>query len=374
MDDQHSVTYDSYQQAKGDGEEDLEQLHDSQPPTYHQEQTRHRNQPRQNAFSTPVRSSHAEAQAALEAVAAAANAGKIQMSPPASAQSPAAAVAAAAAASASTSEPSSPGVSSSPFSTHLGRNKACQSCRARKLKCDGQRPVCGQCAKGWQIKFRMAQNKAKSKKKGESPAQSEGEGLPDYMPACEYLPISQRGSTRSARLAGDDSMDHDSPGPSAPASTSTTPAKKRKRADENPEEQIARLQAEVARLRRQLAQVTGVVDGQSANLANALQNQRHQQQDGGDQGDRLPSKDELAIAHMLATSMPSGEGSSSSTTSFDYQQHAAAVAAAAAASLNDDNVDVFDPALNESSAAPPTTADAVSGTDSTQPNADVQSS
>lgn len=30
----------------------------------------------------------------------------------------------------------------SPFSRHLGRNRACASCRDRKLKCDGQRPIC----------------------------------------------------------------------------------------------------------------------------------------------------------------------------------------------------------------------------------------
>lgn len=31
---------------------------------------------------------------------------------------------------------------STPFSKHLGRNRACQSCRERKLKCDGARPIC----------------------------------------------------------------------------------------------------------------------------------------------------------------------------------------------------------------------------------------
>jgi len=32
--------------------------------------------------------------------------------------------------------------SASPFSRHLGRNRACASCRDRKLKCDGHRPIC----------------------------------------------------------------------------------------------------------------------------------------------------------------------------------------------------------------------------------------
>jgi len=34
------------------------------------------------------------------------------------------------------------GLNGSPFSRHLGRNRACASCRDRKLKCDGVRPIC----------------------------------------------------------------------------------------------------------------------------------------------------------------------------------------------------------------------------------------
>lgn len=318
-------------------------------------------------FSTPVRSSHAEAQAALEAVAAAASAGKIQMTPPHSSSSSssanfmttpfsaaatAAATAAAAAAAAAAAEASgktSPGGPASPFGTHLGRNKACQSCRARKLKCDGQKPVCGQCAKGWQIKFRMAQNKAKNKKKAQDPTvRAELESLPETMPPCVYLPITQRTSSRSARpsLSGQDpdsSVAPDTPqastnAPPPPMDGSPMPAaaKKRKRADDSNDEQIIQMQQEIDQLKQRLAQFNGMFNGPTLDP--------QQQQQGGNRSGRHPSKDELAIAHMLATSMPSGEGPSNGQglpmSSFDYQQAVAAVAA------NGGNFDVLDPALS----------------------------
>ncbi|PWZ02712.1 hypothetical protein BCV70DRAFT_196960 [Testicularia cyperi] len=352
-----------------DNADDEEQHHHAAD---HQHQSHNTYGHHHAAFSTPVRSSHAEAQAALEAVAAAASAGKIQMTPPSSSTdtsfltTPAAAAAAAAAAasaSASASSPSSPGPSASPFGTHLGRNKACQSCRARKLKCDGQKPVCGQCAKGWQIKFRMAQNKAKNKKKAQDPAvQAELESLPEYMPPCVYLPVTQRTSSRSARpsATGLESGDVSMEAPSATA-TPISATKKRKRTEDQSDDQVVRMQHEIDQLKRQLAQVTGVVDDQSTHLATAFANhhqqQQQQQQQGADGAARHPSKDELAIAHMLATSMPSGEGPATSqgmTASgapFDYQQHAAAaVAAAAANGLDGNSFGVLDPALHDSTA------------------------
>ncbi|KAJ1030365.1 hypothetical protein NDA16_001274 [Ustilago loliicola] len=344
--------------------QDREELdHTQQPPAYQPHQTFGSN----INFSTPVRSSHAEAQAALEAVAAAASAGKIQMTPPHSSSSSSSAnymttpvsAAAAAAAAAEASGPSSPGGPASPFGTHLGRNKACQSCRARKLKCDGQKPVCGQCAKGWQIKFRMAQNKAKNKKKAQDPAvRAELESLPETMPPCVYLPITQRSSSRSARpsLSGQDpdsSVAPDTPQASAnvappPMDGSPMPAaaaaKKRKRADDSNDEQVMLMQQEIDHLKQRLAQLNGVFNAQALDS----------QQQGGNRSGRHPSKDELAIAHMLATSMPSGEGPSNGEglpmSSFDYQQAVAAVAA------NGANFDVLDPALSGAAASLPSTS------------------
>ncbi|KAL4250366.1 hypothetical protein ABKN59_005899 [Abortiporus biennis] len=40
-----------------------------------------------------------------------------------------------------------PGSSSGPFSNSLARGQACLSCRRRKMRCDGAKPVCGQCSK-----------------------------------------------------------------------------------------------------------------------------------------------------------------------------------------------------------------------------------
>lgn len=58
------------------------------------------------------------------------------------AEATAVAAAAAVAAVSSGQQSSQTLADTSPFSRHLGRNRACASCRDRKLKCDGMRPIC----------------------------------------------------------------------------------------------------------------------------------------------------------------------------------------------------------------------------------------
>ncbi|CDR98735.1 hypothetical protein [Sporisorium scitamineum] len=179
----------------------------------------------------------------------------------------------------------------------------------------------------------MAQNKAKNKKKAQDPAvRAELESLPETMPPCVYLPISQRSSSRSARASlsaqdPDGSFANDSASSSAlplmdgsPMPAATFSAKKRKRLDDTTDEQVLQMQQEIQQLKQRLAQ------------------------------------DELAIAHMLATSMPSGEGPSNGSglflsASFDYQQAVAAVAANGGLAGGDNaNFDVLDPALGGAAA------------------------
>lgn len=182
-----------------------------------------------------IPSSHAEAQAALAAVAVAAAAAASASHLP---LTPAHAEASTSYGTATTPTTSSP----TPFGTHLGRNKACQSCRSRKLKCDGQKPVCGQCARAWAIKFRMAQNKNKNRKKGQnSQQQEEQDRFPEYMPPCIYLAVTQRSALKQSRPA---TPSHEivNDEKSSPLPTN----KKRKRIDD-PNEQVARMQQEIGK-------------------------------------------------------------------------------------------------------------------------------
>ncbi|KAN0066227.1 hypothetical protein ACQY0O_000321 [Thecaphora frezii] len=275
--------------------------HQQQQQQQQQQQYQHVAQLASASFATPSRptpSSHAEAQAALAAVAAAASAGGFQLTPvqdqPGTSYSPA---------------PTTP--TPSPFGTHLGRNKACQSCRARKLKCDGQKPVCGQCAKAWAIKFRVAQNKSKNKKKN-AQGQDELSKLPDHIPPCDYLPITQRTSSSlaanksanrpSTPLQGEGHASEDTGSPISAASS-----RKRKRGDDQ-SDQVLRMQQEIDELKRQLSQVSELAKLPGASRLHQAQATLVGTSNGAVRdGHRHPSKDELAIAHLLATSMPTGD-------------------------------------------------------------------
>ncbi len=190
---------------------------------------------------------------------------------------------------------------------------------------------------------------------------AELESLPETMPPCVYLPITQRTSAvqqdpRSlARMVIPQSLQIPlrprhrrlfQPWTALPCLQPPRSASVLKKTVTNT---FFRCSRRLPQLKSQLAQVTGVfTDAQNALSV-------HQQ--GGDRSGRHPSKDELAIAHMLATSMPSGEGPSNGSEnplpgSFDYQQ---AVAAVAANGLGDGaNFDVLDPALSGAHSSLPT--------------------
>ena len=320
----------------------------------------HQEPPPNPSFATPSRStaaSHAEAHAALAAFAAAASSGSIQMTPP----QPLASSSTSSSYPSPSPTPSTPlPNSASPFGTHLGRNKACQSCRARKLKCDGQKPVCSQCAKAWAIKFRMAHNKSKNKKnKNSDPnANDQLNNLPDQIPPCVYLPIAHRQSSASkssapnaanaSSAAAAAANSAASPGNDDSAAASPLPASKKRKRTDDQSEHVSRLLSEIDQLKQQLAHFVN-------------QPYPPNQQPQSSASGRHPSKDELAIAHMLAGGMPSGEEPQSQATFPPYSNLMNAnpiVNASAPDSSNSNNttIGVLDPALDPAFYAPTTTA------------------
>lgn len=126
-------------------------------------------------------------------------------------------------------------------------------------------------------------------------------------------------------------------------------------------------------LKRQLSQMTGAV-AQSAMSASAV----YAVQQDGSASRQHPSKDELAIAHMLVSSMPTGEGPQHSQSPFCHTAQAFAASSEAdeqhqrhiydrlavadtstVASIPSGDINVLDPALDDSIISPPTSAPAL---------------
>jgi hypothetical protein len=78
-----------------------------------------------------------------------------------------------------------------PFAKHLGRNRACGACRDRKLKCDGARPVCGQCGRAWAVK------KKSMLAKGHSQAEVDSIESP-----CQYISLEPKTQKKRASSSG----------------------------------------------------------------------------------------------------------------------------------------------------------------------------
>ncbi|UZJ56557.1 hypothetical protein CBS101457_005877 [Exobasidium rhododendri] len=160
----------------------------------------------------------------------------------------------------------------SPFSRHLGRNRACASCRDRKLKCDGVRPICGQCARAWVTKKRSLKSKGLSDR-----------DLSQLEQPCSYLEVQHRsergeksakGSGKAKRKGRDVTLD----------------------SLEEAERERSRLEAELADVKQKMLLLQARAGGESDN--NRL----------NDLEQRYPNQDELSIAEILATTMRSGEG------------------------------------------------------------------
>ncbi|MCO5555771.1 hypothetical protein L7F22_009316 [Adiantum nelumboides] len=197
-----------------------------------------------------------------------------------------------------------------PFTRHLGRNRACASCRERKLKCDGVRPICGQCSRAWATRRKALKGKGLS----------DGE-MQNMEKPCVYLDVPQRGERTRSRGAGRSkpsvkstiaaaSYVGDSSSSSTYASASSLQEALRER---------KRLERELAQLKARF----GLPDSHTnqddeanavaaaAVAAAAMQEQQHQQS----QQNFQPNPDELSIAEVLASTMRSGEGFASSLPS-----------------------------------------------------------
>ncbi|PWN48816.1 hypothetical protein IE53DRAFT_176288 [Violaceomyces palustris] len=263
------------------------------------------------------------------------------------------------------SNPLTPDLAISPFGTHLGRNKACQSCRARKLKCDGQKPVCSQCSKAWAIKHRISQSKAKKSKDGKNAAQPPQELLPEHIPPCVYLPLNQKqpkSSRQSTPIQTPTKSSLSDSGGNDDQPASSSAGRKRKRSD-NQSDQILRMQQEIDELKERLGQATGTIQTFAAAAASPTYNVPKQR--GARQ--HHPSSDELAIAEMLATSMPSGEGPATSQgingnesnvirQTYGDQAHAGSVSISMTSNMGerdlgqegqDGTIGILDPALDQ---------------------------
>ncbi|CEH13010.1 hypothetical protein CBOM_00957 [Ceraceosorus bombacis] len=156
-----------------------------------------------------------------------------------------------------------------PFAKHLGRNRACAACRERKLKCDGVRPICGQCGRAW------AARRKSMLAKGHSENDIDAMETP-----CSYIAVEPRTGNKKSTVSG-------SPG----NHNNKSNARKRHATDSGTvggnggpslSEENRKLSREVAELRA------------------LLQSQRVQS---------TSSADELSIAEILANTMRGGESS-----------------------------------------------------------------
>lgn len=203
-----------------------------------------------------------------------------------------------------------------PFSRHLGRNRACASCRERKLKCDGLRPICGQCSRAWATRRKALKGKGIS-----------DEDMQNMEKPCVYLEVPQRGERTRSRGAGRSkpSVKNTIAAASYAGDSSASPYG----ASSNNASSLQEALRERKRLERELAQLKarfGLPDSSdsqanqddeanavaaAAVAAAAMQEQQNQQS----QQNFQPNPDELSIAEVLASTMRSGEGFASSLPS-----------------------------------------------------------
>ncbi|PWN37695.1 uncharacterized protein FA14DRAFT_187762 [Meira miltonrushii] len=202
-----------------------------------------------------------------------------------------------------------------PFSRHLGRNRACASCRERKLKCDGIRPICGQCSRAWATRRKALKGKGIS-----------DEDMQNMEKPCIYLEVPQRGERTRSRGAGRSKPSVKST--VAAASYAGDPSSSYG-ASSNHVSSLQEALRERRRLERELAQLKarfGLPDSSDSHsnqddeanavaaaavAAAAMQEQQNQQS----QQNFQPNPDELSIAEVLASTMRSGEGFASSLPS-----------------------------------------------------------
>ena len=204
-----------------------------------------------------------------------------------------------------------------PFSRHLGRNRACASCRERKLKCDGVRPICGQCSRAWATRRKTLKGKGLS-----------DEDMQNMEKPCIYLEVPQRGErTRSrgagrskpsikstiaaASYTGDSSSSLHGMSSNSSASTLQEALRERKRLERELNQLKARfgLQNDLETHPNEDDEANAVAAAAVAAAAMQEQQIQHSQQNF------QPDPDELSIAEVLASTMRSGEGFASSLPS-----------------------------------------------------------
>ncbi|PWN45958.1 hypothetical protein IE81DRAFT_131944 [Ceraceosorus guamensis] len=156
-----------------------------------------------------------------------------------------------------------------PFAKHLGRNRACAACRERKLKCDGVRPICGQCGRAW------AARRKSMLAKGHSENDIDAMETP-----CSYIAVEPRKGNKKSTVSGSPSNQNNK-----------SNARKRHATDSGTlgGNGSPSLSEENRKLSREVAELRAL-----------LQAQRVQS---------TSSADELSIAEILANTMRGGESS-----------------------------------------------------------------